>query len=605
MTASASSPARLFAWLALRSAANAARVRLKRLKEPRYLVGLAFGVLYVLSVVGSRGGRGRSGRTPVEALPPEAAGMLLLLGASLLAAALAVLWVFRRGNPSLALSEGEATFLFTAPLSRKAVVGYALLRPQLGVLFGALVAALAFGPRHGSFGASLRTFLGGWLGLATLQLHLQAMAFWKARLEERSPLARRAVKAGVALLAVALVAAVAHWLWQLPTAFPAAPSWKLLRSAPAIWEGLLPWRSGFVPAVLLVPFRAALSPALAPDGAAFLGALPAALGLLALNAVWLASTQASYEEATLLSAQERARRLAARLGGRAERLPSARRRAVVPFPLRPSGRPEAAVLWKGLLASGRRSLASVGGLVAALLVAAAAAPAAVLRFAPGAFPAFTVAAVAVPVVTSIVCVLVPIGLRNDLRSDLARAAILKTWPLRPERLVGAEILAPLVQVVLGLAAGVGIGVAVAVGMALAPVPPGVEVPLRPALAVSAGLAAILLLPAVSAVVLVVQNASVLAFPAWFPPGDARPTGLEATGARLVGLLGTTLVLAVAAIPAALLALPLVLVMEPLGLLFWPLAALAASLPLWGEAALGVAVLSRLWERFDPSVDLPS
>ncbi|MCE7959867.1 MAG: DUF1501 domain-containing protein, partial [Acidobacteria bacterium ACB2] len=56
------------------------------------------------------------------------------------------------------------------------------------------------------------------------------------------------MKAGIALLSVALVAAVAHWLWKLPTAFPAAPSWKLLRSAPAIWEGLLPWRSGFVPA---------------------------------------------------------------------------------------------------------------------------------------------------------------------------------------------------------------------------------------------------------------------------------------------------------------------------------------------------------------------
>lgn len=602
MTGTPSTPARLFAWLALRSTANAVRVRLKRLKEPRYLVGLAFGIVYVLSVIGSRTRGPRAGRAAAGALPPEVAGMLLLLGASLLAALVAVLWVFRRGNPSLALSEGEATFLFTAPLSRRAVVSYALLRPQLGVLFGALVASLAFGPRSAS---SFRTFLGGWLGLAALQLHLQAMAFWKARLEERPPAVRRAVKAGVALLAVALVAAVAHWLWKLPTAFPAAPSWKLLRSAPAIWEGLLPWRSGFVPAVLLLPFKAALAPALAPDAATFLRALPAALGLLVLNYVWLVSTEASFEEATLAAAQERDRRRAARAGGRAERLPSARRRGVVPFRLAGPGRPEVAILWKGLLATGRRSLAAVGGLVAALLLLAAAAPAAVLRFVPEAFPAFAVVAVVVPVVTAVVCVLVPIGLRNDLRSDLSRAGILKTWPLRPERLVAAELLAPLVQVVTGLSVGVGIGVALSVGIALAPVPPGTEVWLRPGLAVAAGLAGLLILPAVAAVVLVVQNAAVLAFPAWFPPGDARPTGLEATGSRLLGFLGTTLVLAVAAIPAALLALPLVLVMEPLGLLFWPLAALAASLPLWGEAALGVAVLARLWERFDPSVDLPS
>ena len=310
-------------------------------------------------------------------------------------------------------------------------------------------------------------------------------------------------------------------------------------------------------------------------------------------------------EAALASALARARRRASRVGGRAERLPSARRRAVVPFRLAPVGRPEVAILWKGLLAPGRRSLAAVGGLAAAAVVLAAVTPAAVLRFFPDAFGPFAVAAVVIPVVTAIVCVLVPIGLRNDLRSDLARAGILRTWPLGSESLVAAELLAPLVQVVAGLLVGIGIGVALSIGIALAPVPAGTEVALRPGIAVAGGLAGLLILPAVAAVVLVVQNAAVLAFPAWFPPGDARPTGLESTGARLIGFLGTTLVLGLAAIPSVLLALPLVYVMEPLGLAFWPLAALAASLPLWGEAALGVKVLARLWERFDPSVDLPS
>jgi hypothetical protein len=37
---------------------------------------------------------------------------------------------------------------------------------------------------------------------------------------------------------------------------------------------------------------------------------------------------------------------------------------------------------------------------------------------------------------------------------------------------------------------------------------------------------------------------------------------------------------------------------------FPLAALLASLPLWAEAAAAVALLSKLWERFDPSLDLP-
>lgn len=592
-------------WLAGRTLVNMVVARLRRLREPRYAIGLLFGVAYFSLILRPRGRGSAAARQAAESWPAEANAFLLLLTASGLAVLLSLLWVFRRGTPSLALSEGEVAFLFPAPLSRRAVIHFALLRPQLGVLFGAFVGTLAFG----ACGSGMwRTFLGGWLALSTFQFHLQAMSFWKARLAERPAAFRWAARGAVLALAAAAIGAVGWWLYLGTVALPVVPGPKLLRSAPAIWKGLEPWRSGFVPGVLLLPFKAALGPVFAPDGRGFLAALPASLGVLLLNYLWLAGSEASFEEATLASAEARARRRSARQATRTERLPGDRRRAVIPFPLGEKGRPETAVLWKNLLSGGRRSLAFVAGVSSSAVVVLLVLPPAVLRFAPEARPGFLVAATVLPIVAVTVAIFAPLALRQDLRGDLVRAAVLKTWPLRPERLVAAELAAPLLRVVVTLAVAVAATLALLGGLALAPPSAGpTEVPSLPlGTAAAIGAAALLLLPAVAAVALVVQNAAVLAFPAWFPPGEERPTGLEATGMRLLGFFGTALVLALAAIPSALLSAPIVIFLrEPLGPVTFPIAALAASMPLWGETLLGVGLLARLWERFDPSLDLSS
>ena len=110
-----------------------------------------------------------------------------------------------------------------------------------------------------------------------------------------------------------------------------------------------------------------------------------------------------------------------------------------------------------------------------------------------------------------------------------------------------------------------------------------------------------LLPALSAAVLVTQNAAVLAFPAWFPPGGRKAAGLEAMGTRLIGFAATMLLLAVALIPAALSAsLAAWLGWRLLGPWSLVLASVAGSLPVWAEVAAGVALLGRLFARFDVS-----
>jgi hypothetical protein len=137
-------------------------------------------------------------------------------------------------------------------------------------------------------------------------------------------------------------------------------------------------------------------------------------------------------------------------------------------------------------------------------------------------------------------------------------------------------------------------------------PPLVAPFLRLDALVPVALAVAIFLPALVVAALVVQNASVLAFPAWFPAGRKRAVGLEQTGLRMLSFLGTSLVLGLALIPAALLAVPLIFfAFEPLGLWCLPLAALLASLPVLAEAAAGVFLLARLFERFDPSRDAGS
>ena len=73
---------------------------------------------------------------------------------------------------------------------------------------------------------------------------------------------------------------------------------------------------------------------------------------------------------------------------------------------------------------------------------------------------------------------------------------------------------------------------------------------------------------------------------------------------MVAALATMLVLAVALVPSGVLvALLVFLLWKTLGLWTLPLAGFAAALPLFAEAALGVSFLSKLWDRFDPALDL--
>jgi len=128
-----------------------------------------------------------------------------------------------------------------------------------------------------------------------------------------------------------------------------------------------------------------------------------------------------------------------------------------------------------------------------------------------------------------------------------------------------------------------------------------EHPLTIAQRIYIAIGAALLMPCLSFIGILVQNATVLLLPGWIQLGKEHQRGVEAMGQRLISSLATILALLIAAVPAALLFLATWAAGYWLiGTAVFPIASLVAALGLLVEGALGVLWLGRLFERFDPS-----
>ena len=133
------------------SARNRLRARLRRLKEPRYLIGAIAGAAYIyvsffarFRASGASAAR-RNGRPP---LPASMAALLAsgpALGGLALMVVTAVSWIMPFNSGLLDFSEAEMQFLFPAPVPRRQLLIHRMLRSQLGMLFGAAVIGFATG----------------------------------------------------------------------------------------------------------------------------------------------------------------------------------------------------------------------------------------------------------------------------------------------------------------------------------------------------------------------------------------------------------------------------------------------------------------------------
>ncbi|MBN8214805.1 MAG: hypothetical protein J0M09_17915 [Xanthomonadales bacterium] len=529
---------RAFVYLQAMSLFNLVRQRLRRLRQPRYLIGAIVGVGYLYMAFFSHDWSHdvRSDASAVErwTMDPAWHGLLVdATGGVLLLVAL-MAWLLPSKRAALRFTEAEVAFLFPAPLTRRALIHYRLLRMQFGILLTALLMSFIARRAGGSESHPLLHAVGWWLMLSTLRLHLLAASFgreWLLDLGVRLWL-RRTLAAAIA---IALLGSTLWWLSRQA----APPEITNFDDVPK----LLDYAAGMLAAPplswALTPFAWLAAPMFAIDASMFLRALPLPLGLLVAHYLWVLRFDTAFEEASLEAAQRRAAYMAAWRSGR-RRLPPQKARSA-PFALAPTGIASPAFLWKGLIALGgfyrlrtwliacAVALAGLGGLAAY----------------PDTRPALTVIGGAAFALSLWLFVLGPMFAQHGLRRMFEHLDVLRACPLPGRQIVLGELLTPIVVITATQWLLLLIG-----GLSLQPWTQ--DGPFGSDGFIVLLIAAAVLSPLACGLMLCVPFAGMLLFPAWLVgmPGESRG-GIELMGQRLIFLAGYVLVLLLALLPAAL------------------------------------------------------
>lgn len=570
MTAPAArSPFAALAWLLVRGVVNRTVRRLRRARQPRYAVALIAGLAYLWFIVGPRRQAVFTG-----VVPDGTAHLAYALGCALLVASW---WLFGSDEVALNFSTAEVQMLFPAPVTRRQLVAFKLLQSQLLIVVNVLFWTALLGRAPGSL---IERPVSLWIVFTTLYLHRVGSSLVRESAAEHGAAGLRRHLATFIVVAAALVALVWGIAAQLPALRAAIASGNTLGAAVAVLHSP-------TSKVVLYPFRLMLAPVFTPSATDWFGAVWPALLIVALHVAWVLRTDAAFEEAAAANASRRALALAKR-AGRAS-MPAAggvRRRFRLPLPAHST--PAAAIAWKNIVALGRTL--AVRTVIAIVIVVVV-----VLVFLNQLLPEtdkLSVIAGRLALAFALMLLFVgPLWVRNDLRLDMLELELLRSFPVRGATLVRAELSSALVtlaalQVPMLLAA-----------YALNPVHNRIGQSWSDQSALL--LTSLILLPSVSALGVLVQNAGVLLFPGWVRLGLSRPGGIEAIGQGIVTMFGSTLVLTLGLVLPLVIGAPVAIVaVARVGL--WglvPGTAIGAAI-VAGEVWLVTAWLGRVFERTD-------
>ncbi len=289
-----------FFYLTVCTIRNSVRLRLRRLRQPRYLAITIGLVLYVGSMLLSRPSAGIFAIASAyrESVDLAAIGMATLL--------LGIGWVLP--NPlAFAFSSAEVHLLFPAPVSRRQLVGYKIWRLLLGAVATSLLFMLMMAPPRPlpAAGFASRAFV----ALAVIALYSTGVALHRKRTAEGFR------PRGLRRFAIAATALV----------LTPAIGWVLARVALGSAKELL----------VVLPIAAAVAVACG---------------------VWILRSDAAFEEAAAESAEKV--RLAVKGGYRLR--PRLRASRSSRFALAPQGPIEMAILWKNWMRIGRTPWTAIG-----------------------------------------------------------------------------------------------------------------------------------------------------------------------------------------------------------------------------------------------------
>jgi ABC-2 type transport system permease protein len=508
------------------SAKNRMRRRLRRLREPRYLIGAFVGGAYLFFALY---GRTQSRRRVPSAASPEArqaqsliatlvASAPALGGLALLIAA-AISWVMPFGSGLLEFTQAETAILFPAPVARRHLLFYRLMRSQWAVFFGALVMSLAY--PIASMSARVRGLLAVWLILMTAHVFFTGVTLSRPQVRRaaatREPLTRVVMVAIFAALAVVL-ASVGRHIWDQPI--------LTLRDAYRVVSTVVTTGAAHL---VLLPFIALVRPLFADGWLEFLKRIPAAIAIYALTIAWVLRADEAFGAMTEEMTEAQASR------------PAKKRTQYhvrgVGWTLALTGRAETPFVWKSALQTfrvvDRRVLIRIGVMIGWLTMVVA-----LFGRARGLAQALGLLATFAAVFATVIG---PQVFRVDLRQDLQHLEVLKTWPVRAAAVVRGEMLWPAAVIttltwVCGLV-GIVLSAATFSTTTLS-------------LRMAGGLAGLILAPALVVAQFTIHNTAALLFPAWVPLGMGRPRGVDAMGQRLFMLGATWLMLVLVVAPGA-------------------------------------------------------
>jgi len=574
-------------YLQYHSTKNRLLMRIRRLRQPKYLFGAIIGGAYFYFYFFRYlfGFHGRSSAATLPVPNPENLAFFESLGALVFFTILLLAWLLPRERAALAFSEAEVAFLFPAPISRRSLIHFKVLRSQTAIFFASIMLML-FTRRAG--GHAWSRALGWWVILSVLNLHTIGASFARTMLMDRglTTWKRRLL---ILLLVLAAVVGVGLWARQTVPALEVSPFDNL----PAFRNYILQVLGTGPGRILLFPWRLVVRPYLAPDLHFLLLAIGPAFLVLITHYFWVIRSDVAFEEASIEASTKLANRVAAIRAGNWRGGPRKFKRKRPPFAMASTGPAFVGLVWKNLISAGQgfapRTLIvfaiTAGAMCFGLRGSASTAgwqP--ILGLIAGMLMLWTV-------------LIGPQFMRQDFRQDLQQVDLLKSYPMRGWQIALGEVLAP----VLVLAGVQCLLLILAVGLISPDFFHGLFFSRR--LILGSGIA--VLLPMLDLVVLQIPNAAVLLFPAWFQPGKAAPQGIEATGQRIILMLGSLLVLVASLIPAGGVFVGIFFLCRLFLSVYAsvPIACLAAAVVLAAEAAGGIMLLGKIFERFDSSAEL--
>jgi ABC-2 type transport system permease protein len=561
---------RAFAYLILHSTRNKWLSQLKRIRNPRYAIAVILGLGYfgLLSFNMSRS-RGTA-PNPIAALASGGFGVLLPVLLLLMAA---YAWLFGTDGSALAFTQAEVSMLFTAPVSRRALIVYKLVRSQAAVLVTTLIWFVVFRRAGG-----VERALSYWVGLSILNTHRLGIALIRASGASHGITASRRNLPAVALFASAFaVVATAFARAWTPLLLADDISAKLRVLTDVATRAPVSW--------VLYPFHLAVAPAFAAPGLPWMVAMLAALGVLAAHVVWVLWTDANFEEAAAEASAKQAVRLATlrSRGVSGARIAKAKRHTL---PLAATGAPWVAIVWKNFLYLQRagmlRTIVGLPLVLAAISVVFA-----------GRWDLAVVVAMSTSfAVAGTFIIFGPMSLRSDLRAELARLPILKTMPLSGREIVLAEIVgtaapAAIMQVLLVLSGSLGLSLMPNSAPRFAYIAGGlIGVPV--------------LLFGLNLANFTIHNGMALLFPAWVRTGEAGTAGVETIGQGVLTVVITSVLLLLLALVPVAVGGGLFLYWRPLPMVAVAFSTTAAGLMLGLESFGLMHLLGKSLERLEPS-----